>query len=236
VLFWLAPAVARAGIIEWIDQWSGPGPFVGYVFDWRVACQYVEKDNDDAPRLAGPRDKWERALGAVGVTGPCVFSPSSRGKRIAALTVSYGFFGSRRNDLWAGEPGVDDDVTKVKLISLEVAYWVRFARSTEVGFGAGNYWISGPAFEPFTRTYLKPIQIDFKPGVFIKLPCKGCREGVWGSLDELVSLRGSLILIPSGFNAADFGAPSSYRVVRDKNLSLGLFVDLEPLARRIRGR
>ena len=55
-------------------------------------------------------------------------------------------------------------------------------------------------------------------------------------MDELVSLRGSLILIPTGFDAANFGAPSSYSVVRDKNVSLGLFFDLEPIARRLWNR
>lgn len=32
------PLPARAGIIELIDAWSGPGPFLGYGWEWRLAC------------------------------------------------------------------------------------------------------------------------------------------------------------------------------------------------------
>lgn len=32
------PLPARAGIIELIDAWSGPGPFIGYGWEWRLAC------------------------------------------------------------------------------------------------------------------------------------------------------------------------------------------------------
>lgn len=158
VLFCLAlPSRAHAGVIEWVDNLSGPGDFYGFTFEWRLVCM-VE------PVPAEETAKEEKIrTGAVGIIGPgCVFNRIPRThRRVASVNLQFGLFWdkAKENRLSYADPDFDE---KVRMTTVEPSFWVRPARWVEAGSGAGIAWFSGPGFESFRRVYLKPVQVDLK--------------------------------------------------------------------------
>jgi hypothetical protein len=89
-------------------------------------------------------------------------------------------------------------------------------------------FFSGQPFEPFNRLYIKPVQVDVKPLVFL------ADDPRWGhSWTELLALRLAVMVVPSGFDAADFGAPGTYKQPREWLKNPQIFVDLEPLVNHL---
>lgn len=240
--FCAIPSFARAGIIDLIDQWSGPGRFVGYGIEWRLVCiqapplgsspatrKKEEEQDETKVETETAKTKLARALGVIGPA--CVFTPMDvKKRRVASYNLGFTFYKSLDNHLWDGVPGVTEDFKRVYVTRLDNTIWWRFARSAELGIGGGVFWINGPAFESFTRVYLKPILVDFKP--IAAFHRKG--DAPWGSIDEWLSVRGGFITVPAGFTNADFGAPTPYKANREFNWTLEAFIDLEPFVRKLK--
>jgi hypothetical protein len=226
VFFWaIAPRLADAGLIELIDQWSGPGPFVGAAFDWRLVCfSREESDSDSAAPVEYLKPNAASAL--VGILGPgCFFKPVPKNhRRMASLNLTFGFYNAKRNDLRYPEPRPDDDV---RLTSMEPSAWVRVGPGVEVGTAAGIFWIGGPAFESFNRFYLRPIQVDLKPLVWIR------PNALYGSFLELISIRAGLMVMPGSLSSREFGALPGYKADREFLKTFSVVLDLEPVMRRL---
>lgn len=221
------PRTAQAGIIELIDAWSGPGPFVGYGWEWRLACWTEHEPNaeDDKKRI-------------IGVVGPgCFLTPGAvdpKKRRIASLNMGFGLYKSKENPLFDGDTTVVGErqfSTAVRLSTIELTAWWRPYRSLELGTGGGVMWIGGETFEPLRRVYFRPGVVAFKPIAALR-DVDRSKTRPWGSMDEIVTLRLGLHVIPVGFTSADFGSTSGWRVAREVNWTGAIFFDLEPLFRK----
>jgi hypothetical protein len=226
----VTPAPARANwILDWIDELSGPGPFYGPSFEWRLICFSVP---DPANRDAVETTDESRQAGArvLQFFGPgCFFKqvPVTHQRR-ASINLKFGLLKAKKNNLAYALPEADRDV---KLTTLVPSISWRAARSVEFQFGAGVFWFSGPQFESFHRVVLQPVQADVKPLAAIN-HFRGA-DPVWW--DELLSLRGGLVIVPRGFDASDFGAvPGTFRVSRDTLKTAAIFVDLESIVMHLR--
>ena len=229
------PQVAHAGIIELIDGWSGPGPFTGYGWEWRMACLSADGETPtQAEALAAQKDR-KRPIGAVGPG--CFFTPGALDpgkRRVASVNVGFGFYKSTGNPLFDGDTTTvrgDQVSTEVHLSSLDLAAWWRPARSFELGTGGGVLWINGEAFESFRRVYVRPVMVEVKPLAalydFVNPNGKS-----WDSKDEILALRVGLHAIPAGFTAQDFGSTRRWQAVREVNPTIALFFDLGPLFKK----
>jgi hypothetical protein len=215
-----APFQAQAGVIEWIDNLSGPGPFLGVSFEWRLVCttrqDETSKEGDD--RHAG-----------AGIIAPgCVLNripPQHR--RVASVNLQMGLFWDKaeENRLRYADETFDE---KVRITTVEPSFWVRPIRGLETGSGIGLAWFTGPAFESFRRVYLKPIQVDLKPIALVLAN----KNKPYGSKDEAFVVRLGMMVFPEGFDSADFGALPGFRSDRDILFNFGFVLDLDPLVTR----
>jgi hypothetical protein len=224
------PATARANwILDWIDELSGPGPFYGPSFEWRLIC-FSEPDPANRDAVETADESKQAAARVLQFFGPgCFFKqvPVTHQRR-ASINLKLGLLKAKRNDLVYALPEADKDV---KLTTLMPSVSWRAARSVEFQFGGGVFWFSGPSFASFHRIVLQPVQADVKPLAAIN-HFRGA-DPVWW--DELLSLRGGVVIVPRGFDARDFGAvPGTFRVSRDTLKSAAIFVDLESLVMHLR--
>jgi hypothetical protein len=225
----VAPVPAHAQIWRWIYELSGPGPFTGWEFEWRLVC-FSEREGDEPPAAPAASTGRERAARALGVLAPgCFVRPVPREEtRRASINVSFGLFDARENNLRYARGSTDHDVT---LTSIEPTVWWRPAAAVEVGAGVGVFWFSGPDFRTFRRLFFEPFRIDARPVALLgDLFAGGHPE--W---TELLSLRAGAIVIPHGFRADDFGAiRGTFQTSREVLHTFSVFVDLEPVVRYLR--
>ena len=73
------PAPAQAWW-EWLDQLSGPGPFTGWDFQWRVKCIPDTRVGAADLSLANIESSGQRKLARIFGAG-CLFERSTRGGR-----------------------------------------------------------------------------------------------------------------------------------------------------------
>jgi hypothetical protein len=240
LLLLLLPVHASA-FWRWLDELSGPGPFNGYDWEVRVYCwstpaRHIGDNDKDGQRYDFPKDETI-AFGPVpGVLTHCIFPkvPADR-LRVASFNVA----GSHQ---WTRNSNLDYEVDparkrKITVNSLRPSFWLRPARSIEVGAGIGFYWFKGDDFPTFKRVSIEPLLFNVKPiALFRDMLRPGPIKGIPDSqLDQLLSLRVGLVMFPKGFNDEDFRArPGSFKADKDKMSSFSMLLDLEPVFRRIK--
>ena len=223
------PPLAHAWLWEYFEELSGPGPFTGFSFEWRLVC-FSEPDPANSDAVETDDEAKRAAAKLVQFFGPgCFFKQVPvQNRRTASINVKFGFLDAKDNDLQYRSDRISRDV-KMTTLTPSVAW--RPVRSFETAFGIGVMYFSGPSFESFTRVFVQPIQVDLKPLAAIN-QLRGA-DAVWW--DELVSVRAGITLVPRGFDATDFGAiPGTFRVSRDTLNTAAVFLDLESLVMKLR--
>ena len=223
------PPAAHAWLWEYFEELSGPGPFTGWSFEWRVVC-FSEPDPANSDAVETDDESKLAAAKLVQFFGPgCFFKQVPvQNRRTASINVKFGFLDAKDNDLQYRSDRISRDV-KMTTLTPSVAW--RPVRSFEAAFGVGVMWFSGPSFDSFTRVFVQPIQVDVKPLAAIN-QLRGA-DAVWW--DELLSLRAGITIVPRGFDATDFGAiPGTFRVSRDTLNTAAVFLDLESLVMKLR--
>ena len=211
-------SVAHAGIIEWIDQLSGPGGFVGFSIEARLHCWGVDKVTKlQEPRKEEPEPDRQEDARAFGVVLACPNTLAPTQRTGFTLNVASGVSWALNNNLKYA-PNTE---TGVKLVPLEGSVWWYPLPPVAVGASIGNYWFSGPAFSTFSRFYVRPIQVELKPLAF---PRKR-----WYTTAEILTVRIGYVLIPEGFQASDFGAIGPYQTEHEALPSVALLLDLGTL-------
>jgi hypothetical protein len=116
------PRHANAGIIEWIDQMSGPGPFLGFSIEGRLHCFPIGRTDDvyvdGKPRPKPPADQ-KAALDSynqrLGVILACPNKLTDGQRPWITLNLAGGVAWALDNNL----PYAPGKETGVKLVSLE---------------------------------------------------------------------------------------------------------------------
>lgn len=195
---------------DWIDQLSGPGPFYGPVFDWRLVCL---TDNAEKPV------KITTVAGIVG--SACSYEKGE--KRRASIDLNFGFLHAKDDARFA-------DGKEIKLTTLEPTFSWHIWGPFEAGAGVGVYWLSAETFPSVARVMLEPIRFDLRP-----LRLNDTQHDWWR---EVLTLRIGWVVIPSGFEPNDFNAAAgtARRIPSEVVRTWGVFIDGEPIIRKIRGQ
>jgi hypothetical protein len=225
---------------RWLDELSGPGPFNGAEFDTRLYCfakvaPRASNDTQTGEQSYRYRDGDNvRTFALPGAISHCMFGKVDRTKRrYASFNLPISYQRTHRTNLEFDEE--PDLRRRVNVFSLRPAFWIRPARSVEVGAGFGYYRFWGTRFDGFNRVSVEPLQFDVKPVALIRDLVHGSKPllGIPDSqYDQIISLRTAFIVFPQGFSAEDFRArPGTFNVDVDKLWTFSVMVDLEPIFR-----
>jgi hypothetical protein len=222
-ILFVAPAPAAA-YLHWLDEYSGPGPFLGWDLNWRLICLQdpavdANTRTDPGPSVLRSLNSFsggKRALVAALGAGGCLLQPNKN--PVGSLNLRISELWSKENRLFAD---TDGGTHRVKIWEFEPTFSV-FAdpsKFIEVESGIGWSVASGEDFETFTRFYWKPIMVTFTPGA--ALPRGG------HSFLRTVSFATGIRIVPGGFDATDFGAaPGSYHTDREVLGTATVTIDL----------
>ena len=202
---------------DWLDYLSGPGRFRGPAVD---------------VRLVGFLEKPEaKTLVVGGIISACSFAPGER--RRSSIDLNFGFMRAAGNPQFA-------DGKEIKLRTLEPSFSWHVWGPLEMGTGASVYWFSSEGFPSFSRVALEPIRFDLRPGRLDDLwhprtAFKNTNNNWW---QEVLVLKLGWVVIPSGFEPNDFHATAdkARRIPSEFVKTWGVFIDAEPIIRKIRGQ
>ncbi len=133
-----ANAFAQGDFLDWLEQFSGPGPFHGVTIGTRVVCV---RDN------AGTLEH-----------GLCFNDTDPNIKTV--MNVEFGFATSGSQ---ARFPDTPNDVGVVHASRLNVTYMYRVSPMLDVGIGIGALTFSGDSFENQVHPILTPFAVTFTP-------------------------------------------------------------------------
>jgi hypothetical protein len=182
----------------WLDRLSGPGPFDGVGVSAEFLC-YGKKEL----RATGGQPEVQGALVTNSGYEPFFDVNCSRAARSAwrvVIGVELGWYEADDPGDLEFDADYPADTTRVKLFTfLPTADFVR-VRWLEFGTGVGVAWFRGDLFDTTARFLIEP-RVTVKPiAVFT--------NAKWA---RIVQFRGRLSILPSGFDAPDFGAvPGSW--------------------------
>jgi len=184
---------------------------VGPHFSWRILC-IPDSKNPKTYEVDSSGQRFAAAVGALFGSG-CLLQPGIVPRTSLNLDVEGAW--SLKNDLQYPP----DVRTRVFLTIVEPSVSVNLSKDVEtdrveLGFGVGVMIFSGRPFESFNRVFIEPVRLDYRP--FAKTP----------GWDRLV-VRGSVMVIPHGFDDQDFGAiPGTFEQSAEVRPQLGFTIDL----------
>jgi hypothetical protein len=220
---WLMPsqAYATGGWWDFLDSFSGPGPFTnGWILDQRVACRVEHKDSDSQrPDATGERTDWAAPWTRGGDGRTCLTNGNSvrayveiRGGR--ATTENQALFSDRPNEL----------VGTAAVHTVQGYAMRQFDPALAVGAGAGLLWFTGDNIEGTPRRFVfTPISVAFMP---LKLLFRGDQSTRAG----FVAVRFEEIAVVGGLQASDFNSRSSSAFTTPSDLVRSVSVTFDVFA------
>jgi hypothetical protein len=201
------PAPAHAWL-HWLDEYSGPGPFVGFDLRWRLACiqdpSVAPASNQVKPQDAVLRslDSFEskgRRIGAAILGAGCLTQPGVN--PVGSLNIQVTRMWSIDNHLQYA-PGVSAPTVNVWQVEPSFSIFVDSSKFVELTSGIGWSRVSGEGFDTLNRFYFRPVMITITPGAKLARPT----EGVVSKWARSFSVSSGIVIQPKGFDATDFGA------------------------------
>jgi hypothetical protein len=208
VAFWPATAHAARSWWGWLEELSGPGPFMGTLYSIPVVCWgaegRVDCENYHRPKDAKPEDDRDRRI--------------KRSLQITAGLLSSGH--QPRFDNLVGIPEEErDNRRRVFAVPVNAAFMFRPHRSLDIGPGAGLVYFTGRDVHANARFVLIPVSGSLK---FLLLG--KAKNSPWR---RMLSVEYQLSHVTKGFNPEDFGSSKgSLRNRREFLNSFGLAVDI----------
>jgi len=200
------PAPAHAWL-HWLDEYSGPGPFVGFDLRWRLACvqdplvvkgSKQVKPADNVLRSLDSFESKGRRIGAAVLGAGCLTDPKA--SPIASLNFQVTRLWSIDNHLQYA-PGVASPTVNVLQFEPSFSVFVDQAKFVELTSGIGWSRVSGEGFDTLNRFYFRPVMITVTPAA--KLERDGGIVNKWA---RAFSVSSGIVIQPKGFDATDFGA------------------------------
>lgn len=199
-------------VIGWLEELSGPGPFLAVQLPAdRVIC-IARGSNENL----GVASAWGSARDKSAAQAACA-RDDPRGVK-AFVSVEFPIGRSRENQLFPQDP--KGDRNRVTLIGVRPVFFVRATPGVDLGAGIGFTRFSGDAFDSFTRVTI-PLRARIVPAAF---------NGKASRATALyIALQGDLY--PKMFTAADFGARGNWTEDNDFQVSVFLGLDILRLFR-----
>ena len=176
------PAPAQAWW-EWLDQLSGPGPFTGWDFQWRVKCIPDTRAGATDLSLANIESDGQRKVARLFGAG-CLFESTVNPR--GSLNFAFGQVYSVRNRLKYAD-GRDGPMVKMTKFEPSLSMFVDPEKLIEITSGLGVLVIHGKGFDTFYHFYWTPMRATIKVG-------------------KAVGVRLGFLIMPEGFDDVDFGA------------------------------
>jgi hypothetical protein len=201
------PATAFAGIdfIDWLEQFSGPGPFHSYFrsIGARVICTY---DDAGTHRI-----------------GTCLSDLDPKIKTV--LTAEYAWASSHDNSRF--ETVDPNNRASINTSRILVNYYYRVSPMLDVGVGAGALIFTGDGFDNQTHPVLTPIALTFTPLGFLH----GETSAKWG---RVVRVKFDERYVLGDINSVDFRSPAGYLKHGEMNRGVSVDIDFWTLLSRRR--
>jgi len=194
------PAAAPAqDLLDWLNNFSGPGPFYGHFgqsISVRAFC--IKEDG-------------------VGHKADTCFLDDTDDRIKVVVGATFSWTSSHDNPRFSDDPA---NTLPVNASRLELTYSYRVSPMLDVGVGVGALGFTGQNVNDSWHPLLTPVQMTFVPFGFIR---KGPGEK-WG---RLVRLRFADRYVMGDINARkDFGSTSSYLTHGEFNPSFSVGLDL----------
>jgi hypothetical protein len=198
-LLWPAGAFAQSDILDWLAEWSGPGPFTGVTFNIRTVCA---RDNDG--RLT---TNW-----CLNDTDPSIKT---------VLSVEYGWATTGRQARFYDTPG---DVGVIHQQRVAAIYMYRVSPMLDAGIGGGVVWLTGDApppassFDAQVHPIFIPVAVTFTPLGLLRGPTSK-------KAGRILRIRFSERYLFREINALDFKSASTYVRHGEFNPSFSIGLD-----------
>lgn len=208
----LPSGVFAQDVLDWLANFSGPGPFYGHFgqsVNVRALC--IKED------------------GGGHTANACVLDDSDEKIKVV-VGVTFSWVSSHDNPRFSGSSVSDSlNTLPVNVSRIEGTYSYRVGPMLDVGVGVGALVFSGDGFTNQTHPILTPVQMTFVPLGFLKASPGQLH---WG---RLLRLRFADRYVLGDINArADFGSTSSYVTHGEFNPSFSIGLDVLSLFPRVR--
>jgi hypothetical protein len=244
------PAPAHAWW-DWLDEFSGPGPFTGVDLQWRLHCiqdpdafeRAKQALNISAPassltpeqrqqideklKSADPGDYVLRSLdsfkhkGWAGLLGAGCVTGRTKNP-VGSLNLRTAFLWSVQNHLDYGA----DAPPGIFIFQPELSYsvFVDARRSVEIGsaVGVSNVFVHKEGVPAIGLFYWRPIVLTIAPVSLLRVSTN--------SVLRAIIFSASIAITPQGLKDTDFGARAgTFRTDRDMQGSFAVAIDLSRL-------
>jgi len=204
-----ASAFASVDFIDWLEQFSGPGPFYGHILQSagaRILCVY---DEDGHRRL-----------------GTCLSDTSNKIKFI--VSGQFSWTSSHDNPRFFDAPATDTrNRDAVHASTALVDFSFRVHPMLDIGVGVGTLTFTGDGFDNQTHAILTPLQVTLVPFGMLR----GKNSLKWG---RVLRISFAERYVMGDISAADFNSLASYFKNGELNRSISVGVDIFPLLVRTR--
>jgi hypothetical protein len=191
----------------WLDEMSGPGPWMFVDGRYRIYCfqdEKIDRNNRNSKDLEanGMRSlnsfdkpvRWLAAIGGVGCVLPSQWGTNPK----ASLNFSKGFFVAVANN---PRPEGEGHLAMVKY-EFTGSKFLDSSKIFELNAGGG--WLQGRGKSEFTRGYWT-VAGNISPYAALD---QNSRKH---SLLRTITVNVGVIVVPKGFTASDFAAPGPFR-------------------------
>ena len=205
-----AAAFAQTDILDWLAEFSGPGPFHGHVgqsISLRALC--IKDDGQGNLRAT-----------------TCFFDDFDQ--RIKLLVgVTFSWTSSDEHGRFSNTTATDSlNSLPINASRIEVTYSYRVSPMLDVGIAGGALFFTGDGFSNQVHPIITPVQMTFVPlGIL--------RKGAGLKWGRVLKLQFADRYALGDINAkADFGSTASYLTHGEFNPSFSIGVDVLPLFAR----
>ncbi len=200
-----ASVYAQSDFIDWLEGFSGPGPFSSYMrtIGVRVLCTYDEGDHHKV--------------------GTCLSDVDPKIKTV--LTAEYGWASSHDSARFASiDPA---NTTPVNTSRVMVNYYYRFSSMLDLGVGIGTFVFTGSGFDNQWHPLLTPLTLTFTPLGFLH----GETSAKWG---RVLRVKFDEKYVLGDINSLDFHSPAGYLKNGEMNRGISGAIDFWPFLSRSR--
>jgi hypothetical protein len=235
------PAPAHAWW-HWLDELSGPGPFIGPELQWRLICFEENRATVSTDSLENPGTNVLRSLDslktikadattgqktqhenfksigarALGLLG-CPLQPEKH--PVASINFRGALLWSTHNNLdYGGKPAPHVFIWQPEF---SFSIFVDKGKHFEVMTAGGWSRTFGDGVAPLWRSYVKPVVLTFTPA-----PLDRSANSGWNRVNRALSVSASVLYMPTGYTAADFGAQGTYNTTSEKLAAVSIIFDL----------